>query len=187
MKKRSWIWQLHERCNYSLCRYNVKLCGRRTWMLVFFDLLTNFFDKWFWAGVIIICWFLVAHKQICNCQRLFVVYGEFLGKPNVQGQLRMLLSLFFVYTAIYMLNVLQKCCYTFKKNNYADDKFKIIFKYLNFYSICSYLSQNHRQTQVKTFWLWESTSSERATTLEFWVNLRSCWFTRTWEKTVYRM
>lgn len=98
MKKRSrsWIWQLHECCNYSLCRYNVKLCGRRTWISVFFDLLTNFFDKWFWAGVIIICWFVVAHEQICNCQRLFVVYGEFLGKPNVQGQLRMLLSLFFV-------------------------------------------------------------------------------------------
>lgn len=155
-------------------------------MSVFFDLLTNFFDKWFWEGVIIRCWFQVAHEQICTYQRSFLVYGEFLGKPNVQGQLRMLLSLFFVYTAIYLLNVLQKCCHTFLKNNYADDKFKIIFKYLNFYSICSYLSQNHRQTQVKTFWLWESISSERATTLEFWVNLRSCWFTRAWGKTVYR-
>lgn len=75
----------------------------------------TFFDKWFWAGVIIICWFVVAHEQICTYQRSFLVYGEFLGKPNVQGQLRMLLSLFFVYTAIYLLNVLQKCYYTFKK------------------------------------------------------------------------
>lgn len=25
---------------------------------------------------------MVAHEQICNCQRLFVVYGEFLGKTK---------------------------------------------------------------------------------------------------------
>lgn len=58
---------------------------------------------------------MVAHEKICTYQRSILVYGEFLGKPNVQGQLRMLLSLFFVYTAIYLLNVLQKCYYAFKK------------------------------------------------------------------------
>lgn len=84
-------------------------------------------------------------------QRSFLVYGEFLGKPNVQGQLRMLLSLFFVYM---YSNILVKCLtkvlLCIKENNYAYDKFKITFKFINFSSICSYLSQNHRQTQVKT-------------------------------------